>query len=125
MASLTRLLSLGLSAAATVLLGLADLQGTAEWGFVCAALVTTVGAIEPFFNWRSRWIMAEEAMADWYRLDRELGAYIAGTHEQELDREKLLEFDRQSTLVWSRFSAQWLEQRRGPDAFRDTRITPI
>jgi hypothetical protein len=31
-------------------LGFADLNGLAAAGFVCSALVTTIGAIEPYFN---------------------------------------------------------------------------
>ena len=50
LASLTKLGALGLSAAATIMLGFADLNGLAAAGFVCSALVTTIGAIEPYFN---------------------------------------------------------------------------
>lgn len=113
MASGTHLLGLGLSAAATVILGLAELSGPAQWGFIFSALVTTAGAIEPFFNWRSRWVLAEEALAKWHRLDEDLTMYVADTEEQDLDRARILSYHEKYCTVWEQLSRQWLEQRRG------------
>src|SRR5687768_7810859 len=56
-ASVTRMILLALSAASTVILGLQDLDFWASLGFSLVALSTVVTAVEPFFNWRSRWIL--------------------------------------------------------------------
>lgn len=112
MASGTHLLGLALSATATVILGLAELTGPAQWGFIFSALVTTLSAIEPFFNWRSRWVLAEEALAEWHRIDNELTMYVADTEERNLDRTKIMAFHDEYSQVWEHFSNQWLEQRR-------------
>lgn len=46
--------ALTLSAAATIILGVQDLDFWAGLGFSLVALATAVSAVEPFFNWRSR-----------------------------------------------------------------------
>ncbi|WP_263426471.1 SLATT domain-containing protein [Nocardioides mangrovi] len=111
-ASVTKFGALALSAAATILLGFAELDHLAAAGFVCTALVTTIGAIEPYFNWRSRWIMAEEAMHDWYALEQKLIWYVGMSAEQDLDPSKIAKIDQERRAVWDRFGQQWLEQRR-------------
>ncbi|MCO1655573.1 DUF4231 domain-containing protein [Pseudonocardia humida] len=60
-ASVTRMVTLVLSAASTVILGLQDLDFWASLGFALVALSTVVTSVEPFFNWRSRWVLMEEA----------------------------------------------------------------
>ena len=55
--SATKILSLVLSGAATIILGLQNLTFWAGLGFSLVALTTVVNAIEPFFNWRSRWCL--------------------------------------------------------------------
>ena len=110
LASLTKLASLALSAAATVILGLSSLSPLAAAGFVCSALVTTLGAIEPYFNWRSRWVLAEKALHEWHRVDDDLELYVAAA--RPIDREMLLEFDRRRAATWNDFSEQWLVARR-------------
>lgn len=114
MASVTHIIVLGLSAAATVILGLADLNGLAQWGFVFSALVTTVSAVEPFFNWRSRWVLAEEALAKWHRLEEDLATYVAATPSQDLQQDRLLAYYSGYCDVWEDFSNRWIEQRRAP-----------
>jgi hypothetical protein len=114
-ATITRILTLGLSAFATIALGLADLQGWARAGFIASALVTTASIIEPFFNWRSRWVMADEAIARWYTIEDQLLTYIAVTPPDELDVAHIQELDQLRQEVWDRFSSQWLSERRRPD----------
>lgn len=116
MASGTHVAGLVLSAAATVILGLAELEGPAQFGFIFSALVTTLGAIEPFFNWRSRWVLAEEALAKWHRIEEDLAIYVADTEQNNLDRAKIMTFYKSYCLVWDEFSNQWLEQRRSNDS---------
>ncbi|TAP44617.1 SLATT domain-containing protein [Arthrobacter sp. S39] len=112
MASGTHLLGLAVSATATVILGLAELNGPAQWGFIFSALVTTLTAIEPFFNWRARWVFAEEALAEWHRIDSDLTMYVASTETNDLDRSKVLGYHDECSKVWEQFSGQWLEQRK-------------
>lgn len=108
----THLLVLVFSATATIILGLAELNGLAQWGFIFSALVTTLGSVEPFFNWRSRWVLAEEALSKWHRIEEDLTIYVAETKKDGLDEAHILTFYDQYCQVWNQFSNQWLEQRR-------------
>lgn len=101
------------SAAATVILGLADLGTLASIGFVLSALVTSINAVEPFFNWRSRWVGAEEALASWHRIEESLALYVASTPEAELDRDQVVAYDREREIIWRTFAKDWLAARRG------------
>lgn len=112
LASVTKLLTLLLSAAATVILGIAQLDGLAQVGFVMSALVTTASAIEPYFNWRSRWVLAEEALHTWYQLEEDLTNLVARRDAQSLDREEVLAIDAKRQEAWDRFGEQWLRERR-------------
>lgn len=113
-ASVTRLATLACSATATILIGLSGTNDVTlkNVGFVFSALVTTVAAIEPYFNWRSRWVMSEEALGRWHEIEESLSLYVAETQEADLDRERILAFDRSRREVWSAFNQQWIEQRR-------------
>jgi hypothetical protein len=101
------------SATATVILGLASLGTWASVGFVLSALVTTINAVEPFFNWRSRWVGAEKALASWHRIEESLALYVANTPETDIEPARVLEYDRSRQKVWSDFSGDWLSARRG------------
>lgn len=115
-ASLTRMAILSLSAASTVILGLQDLDFWASLGFTLVALSTVVTAMEPFFNWRSRWIMMEEAQYELRRIRDELD-YLLATHPAEDLRRELVDplFAREQE-VWRRTSTRWLDERRRGDA---------
>jgi hypothetical protein len=112
LATATHLGTLLLSAAATIILGFAILDVWGSIGFALSALVTTATAIEPFYNWRSRWVLAEEALAEWYRIEEKLTIFVASTPADELTREKVLEFDTQFDKTWATFNKQWLRNRR-------------
>jgi Protein of unknown function (DUF4231) len=60
-ASAIRVLSLVLAVASTIILGLQQLNFWTGLAFSFVAVGTLVSAVEPFFNWRSRWILMEEA----------------------------------------------------------------
>lgn len=111
-----RLIALALSASATILLGLSELSGPAAWGFALSALVTSVTALEPFFNFRSRWISADEALARWHRAEEELTLYVAMTPASALERGRVVEFDNARREEWVRFGQDWLSDRRSADA---------
>ncbi len=58
--TLLRLTALTLSATSTIILGLQNLGFWAGLGFSLVAVTTVVNAVEPFFAWRSRWVLMEE-----------------------------------------------------------------
>src|ERR1039457_6776464 len=60
-ASAIRMLSLMLAVGSTIILGLQHLNFWTGLAFSLVAVGTLVNAVEPFFNWRSRWILMEEA----------------------------------------------------------------
>ncbi|REC98254.1 hypothetical protein DEU35_1349 [Microbacterium sp. AG157] len=107
-----RMLALAFSWVATVLLGLSNLSGLAAWGFAFSALVTLITALEPFLNFRSRWVSADEALARWHRAEEELTSYVATTSEDKIAASEVLRFDEMRRDEWMRFSQDWLANRR-------------
>jgi len=103
-----------LSLLAIVFLGIATLDGFAIAGFICTAAATAVAALESFFNWRSRWIAADAALAQWHDLEETLSLYVASRTEQDLDVDFLLQFDEQRRSVWTELNQIWLAERKGP-----------
>ncbi|MGW0769098.1 DUF4231 domain-containing protein [Streptomyces sp. NPDC002676] len=113
-ASVTKILTLALSAASTIILGLQNLNTWAGLAFALVALGTLLGAVEPFFNWRSRWVLMEEAQHRFQRLADDLEYLVASTPVDELTYDQLGEvFDRYQT-IWDDLSRTWLEHRREP-----------
>jgi hypothetical protein len=117
-ASVTRMVVLGLSAASTVILGLQDLDFWASLGFSLVALSTAVAAVEPFFNWRSRWVLLEEAQYELRRIRDELDYVLATRGDDELRREEIEPFFERSQQVWRQTSTRWLDQRRRGEAIQ-------
>ena len=78
------------------------------------ALITVVNAVEPFFNWRSRWVLAEEAQHGFYRLQEDLEYLIATCPPQDLKYEDLTKLYERYQNTWNRFGEKWLEQRQHP-----------
>jgi hypothetical protein len=115
-ASLVKLLSLALSATATVILGLQDLNFWAGLAFSMVALVTVINAIEPFFNWRSRWVLMEEAQYRFYRLEDDLNYLIAKTNREAIQLENVDGLYERYSLIWDELSLRWLEHRRSDEA---------
>lgn len=76
------------------------------------AIVTLISALEPFFNWRSRWVLMEETR---YRLNRirgEMDYYLVTTTSADLDRKRLRKFFADQQDVWHDVSRQWGEFRK-------------
>ncbi len=107
-----RMFALALSATSTIILGLQNLDGWTGTAFALVAVVTVVSALEPFFAWRSLWVLMEEVQYRFYRLRDELGFYVASTSPEELDveviRAKFGEYQR----IWDLVGERWLEYRR-------------
>ncbi|MFJ4188951.1 DUF4231 domain-containing protein [Kitasatospora sp. NPDC089509] len=110
-ASAIKLLTLALSAASTILLGL---RLWANLAFALVALVTTLGAVEPFFNWRSRWVLMEETQYRFQRLADDLEYLLASTPADELTHSRLDAVFARYQAVWDDLGRTWLEHRRDP-----------
>ena len=111
-ASLVKLLSLALSATATVILGLQDLNFWAGLAFSLVAVVTVVNAIEPFFNWRSRWVLMEEAQYRFYRLEDDVNYLIAKSKPDTVQLQDVDALYESYGHIWDELSLRWLEHRR-------------
>jgi hypothetical protein len=111
-ATVIRLITLGLSATSTVILGLQELNVWASIAFSLVALTTLAGAIEPFFNWRSRWIVMEDMNARFRRLESDLEYFLAKTKPEALRSDDLDEFFVRNQEIWIEGSEAWLASRR-------------
>jgi hypothetical protein len=85
-ASIVRIAALVLTAASTVVLGIQEIPARASVALPMVALVTVLGGLETFFNWRSRWVLVEETRYRFNRLRDEMDHYIVATPTAELDR---------------------------------------
>lgn len=110
-----RLTMFAVSAAATVTLGLAESDSWGKIGFVLSALVTSLTALEPFFNWRSRWVGADEALAQWYDVEEDLRHFIASNPEAKITATDIDRFYRRYRKIWNDWSASWVSARRAGD----------
>lgn len=111
-ASIVRIAVLLLTAASTVVLGIQEIPARASIALPMVALVTVLGGLETFFNWRSRWVLMEETRYNFNRLRDEMDYYIVGTPTTELSRERLQEFFDQHQVTWADASRQWVEFRK-------------
>jgi len=101
-----------MSATATVILGWQDLDVWTGLAFSLVALTTVVGALEPFFAWRSRWVLMEETQHRLYRLRDELSYYIASRPADELDGTEIKAMFDHYQGIWDALGNRWLEYRR-------------
>ncbi|MFD4130451.1 SLATT domain-containing protein [Streptomyces globisporus] len=103
-----------LSAASTIILGLQSLNTWASLAFALVALGTLLGAVEPFFNWRSRWVLMEETQYRFQRLADDLEYLVASTAPEELTYAQLGQIFNRYQIIWDDLSRAWLEHRREP-----------
>jgi hypothetical protein len=111
-ASAIRIAAVGLSATATVILGLQDLNAWTGLAFSLTALVTALGALEPFFNFRSIWVLLEEAQAKHHRLQDDLRFYLSHTPNDKLDEHELEKYHQRFQQIWREMESAWLQERR-------------
>jgi len=111
-AAITKMAGLVMSAAATIILGIQNLTFWAGLGFSLVALTTVLNSVEPFFNWRSRWVFAEEAQHQLYKLQDDLERIVATKGPAELSHADMEEIYLRYGDIWKKFGAQWLEERR-------------
>jgi hypothetical protein len=111
-ASLTRLMTLILTAASTVVLGITNIPSRATFALPLVALVSLLSALEPFFNWRSRWVLMEETQYRLNRLRDELDYHLVTTPVSELRKSELDRFFKEQQAIWSDVSRRWIEFRK-------------
>jgi hypothetical protein len=104
--------ALVLSATSTIILGWQDLDFWTGLAFSLVALMTVVNAFEPFFAWRSRWVLMEETQYRFYRLHDDLSYYVAGRQPEELDLDTITRFFDDYQRIWDQQGDRWLEYRR-------------
>ncbi|WP_326722541.1 MULTISPECIES: DUF4231 domain-containing protein [unclassified Streptomyces] len=117
-ASLVKLLSLAFSVASTVILGLQDLNFWASLAFSLGAVGVAVNAVEPFFNWRARWVLMEESEVRLRRIRDELDYLLVRTAPDLIRVEDVDPFFQRAQEVWADISRRWLDQRHADQ--RDT-----
>jgi hypothetical protein len=110
-ASHVKLASLMLAALSTVVLGIKTIPAQTEIALPMVALVTMLGAMETFYNWRSRWVLMEETQYRLNRLRDEMDYYLMVTPSDRVEREALDRFFAQQQLIWSDVSRRWIEFR--------------
>ena len=111
-ASYVKIAALLLTGSSTVVLGIQAIPSRADIALPMVALVTVFGALEAFFNWRSRWVLMEEAQ---YRLNRirdEMDYYLVTTPPAELEKDRLNRFFAEQQDVWNDVSRRWVEFRK-------------
>jgi hypothetical protein len=111
-ASYVRVTTLLLTAAATVVLGIGAIPSRATIALPLVALVTVLGGLDSFYNWRSRWVLMEEAQYRLNRLRDEIDYYIITTSQDGLNIERLKEFFLEQQAIWADVSRRWIESRK-------------
>ncbi|MEV1320093.1 SLATT domain-containing protein [Micromonospora arborensis] len=101
---------MALAALSTVVLGINAIPANAEIALPMVATVTALGALEEFFNWRSRWVLMEETQYPLNRLRDETDYYLTVTPSSELQREPLDRFFEQQ-LIWADVSRRCIDCR--------------
>jgi hypothetical protein len=114
--SAVKMLSLILTVTSTIILGLQDLNVWTGIAFALVAVVTAVNTLEPFFAWRSRWVLMEEMQQKFYRLRDELTYYIAANQPDQLEESKVRAMFDEYQEIWDQLGNRWMEYRRTPGA---------
>lgn len=104
-----------MSVTSTIILGLQPLNLWTGLAFSLVALTTVVNTVEPFFAWRSRWVLMEETQYRFYRLRDELTFYLASRPEDQVEVTMVAEIFRQYQEIWDQLGSRWIEYRRTAD----------
>lgn len=110
-ASRVKLGALILAALSTVVLGIEVIPGRSWVALPLVAAVTVLSGLEPFFNWRSRWVLMEETQYRLNRLRDEMDYYLTLTPSDAVERAKLDEFFNEQQRIWNEVSRRWIEFR--------------
>jgi Protein of unknown function (DUF4231) len=123
-ASYVRVATLLLTAAATVVLGISAIPSRATIALPMVALVTVLGGLDSFYNWRSRWVLMEEAQYRLNRLRDEIDYYVITTSPDDLSTERLKEFFLEQQATWADVSRRWIEFRKLDQSPQEGQATP-
>src|ERR1039458_8340694 len=115
-ASAIRMLSLMLAVGSTIILGLQHLNFWTGLAFSLVAVGTLVNAVEPFFNWRSRWILMRDTLYGVLRTRHQLDYQLLKTPSADVALDDLDPFFERLQEVWTDTSERWLAYRRGSQA---------
>lgn len=110
-ASRAKVAALILAALSTVILGIDAIPGRSWIALPIVASVTVLSALEPFFNWRSRWVLMEETQYRLNRLRDELDYYLTVTPPDSVSRKDLDHFFAEQQTIWNDVSRRWVEFR--------------
>lgn len=105
-----------LTGASTIILGVQNLDFWAGLGFALVALATVLAAIEPFFSWRSRWLLMEEQVYRFYRLQDDIVMTVARRGAAQLTHDDVADFYARYSAIWDETSERWMEHRRASGA---------
>lgn len=123
-ASYVRVATLLLTAAATVVLGIEAIPSRAAIALPMVALVAVFSGLDSFYNWRSRWVLMEEAQYRLNRLRDEIDYYIITTSPDDLKTEQLKEFFLDQQATWADVSKRWIEFRKLDQSPHSDQATP-
>ena len=76
------------------------------------AVVTLISALEPFFNWRSRWVLMEETQYRLHRIRDEMDYYLVTTPAADLEPSRLSAFFDDQQFIWQDVSRRWIDFRK-------------
>jgi hypothetical protein len=110
-AATVKVAALVLAALSTVILGIEAIPGRNQIALPMVAAVTVLGALETFFNWRSRWVVMEETRYRLNHLRDKIDYYLAVTPPDGVEREDLDKFFAEKQLIWSEVNRRWIEFR--------------
>ncbi|MFD3596353.1 SLATT domain-containing protein [Nocardia sp. NPDC058640] len=110
-----RVTVVALSAASTIILGLQNLDPWTGTAFGLIAVVTAVGALEPFFAWRPLWVAMEKASYRFNRLGDALEFYVATTAADQLDPQRVRQTFDEYQRIWEDLGTSWLRFREQAD----------
>lgn len=114
-ASIIKMALLVLSGSATILLGL-NLSGQElifkSIAFVFSVFVTSLTALEPFFNYRALWVEQEQAKAKLHRLEDRLVFYLTGKNNNNISLEAIASINEDYQNIWEELSNAWIKERR-------------
>lgn len=110
-----RVCALVLTAGSTVVLGIPAIPHRAAVALPLVAIVTLLGGLDAYFNWRQLWVLMEEAQ---YRLNRirdDIDLLLVAGPEEDINRQALGEFFQRQQAVWAEVSQKWIQFRRTAD----------
>jgi hypothetical protein len=110
-----RISVLVMSATSTIILGWQDLNVWTGLAFSLIALLTVINTLEPFFAWRSRWVLMEETQYRLYRLRDDLTFYLASRAPEDVDAARVAEMFQAYQAIWDTLGDRWLEYRQLAD----------